>query len=194
MQLCNLRFQDGCLENQYATYLLQSMTPKFLSAGRRCNLATCHFRSTYPKFLSAGTWCKLATLDLRMDPLKLCNLATCRLRSTYPKFSSAGTWCNFATFDFRMDALKISMQPTYFRACPQIFVCRQKMQPSNLPFRSTYPKSLSAGTWCSRQSLSLRRNAAHLPKKSYFRMDAFIICNLLVCADITIFAFGSTYT
>ena len=71
MQPCNLQFQDGCFENQYATYLLRSMTPKFLSAGRRCNLATCHFKSTYPKFSSAGTQCNFATFDFRMDALKI---------------------------------------------------------------------------------------------------------------------------
>ena len=68
MQPCNIRFQDGCFENEYATYLLRSMTPKFLQ------YATYQLRSTYPKFLSDGRRCNLPTLDSWMDTFTVCNL------------------------------------------------------------------------------------------------------------------------
>ena len=49
-QPCNLGYLDGCFQNQYATY---------------------PHPSTHPKFLSAGRWCNLATLDIWMDASKI---------------------------------------------------------------------------------------------------------------------------
>ena len=152
MQLCNLRFQDGCFENQYATYLLRSMTPKFLSAGRWCNLPT------FDSWMGTFTECNLPTSKhipkifvcrRTMQPTNLGFLDGC-LHSMQPTYFEAHTQ------NFRLSAPDATLQPLILgwmlwkSVCnlptsehhPQIFVCRQTMQPTNLGFLDGYLHSM----------------------------------------------------
>ena len=140
-QPCNLGYLDGCFQNQYATYLLQSTYPTFLSAGSWRNLATFYFRmdATIFSMQPGADAAYQPPISGWMPTYSVCNLPT--LKHT-PQFCWPSCWCNLPNFDFRMHALKIIIQPTYFKAHTPNLLSRQLTQPTNLLFQDRCPHSM----------------------------------------------------
>ena len=195
-QPCNLGYLDGCCQYQYATYLLQSTYPTFLSSGRWHNLATFYFRmdATIFSMQPGADAAYQPSISGWMSTYSVCNLPT--LKHT-PQFCWPSCWCNLPNFDFRMDALKIIIQPTYFKAHTPNLLSRQLTQRTlptfyfriyvhtvcnlltNLWFLATcnlHPVTCNLKpTTYNLQHTTYNLQPAPQPTTIYFRLDAFEI-------------------